>query len=120
MLKRFIFYLLRWQLSTPILWPIVNRLGARIEAVVAANLIGASIFFWVDKFIFTSPSFEVWHVQPRGKCHQCAKEAELWRLVKAKDYDKSEAKPVFLCAECSRKKLEELKARGIETSRSQN
>jgi DNA-directed RNA polymerase subunit RPC12/RpoP len=117
MLKRFILYLCRWQLSTPILWPVVNWLGAGVASVVVANLIGGAIFFWVDKFIFTSPMLEVWHYQPHGKCQGCGKKAELWRLVKAKDYDKTKAHPVFLCAECSYKKLEELKAKGIETSR---
>lgn len=114
--KRFILYLFRWQLSTPILWPIVTWFGVGIWAVVIANLIGGAIFFWVDRFIFTSPALEVWHYQPKGNCHHCGKEAELWRLVKAKDYDRSKSQPVFLCADCSAKKLEELKAKGIEPS----
>ncbi len=114
MTKRFFLYLFRWQLSTPILWPIVNWLGIGIASVIIANLIGAAIFFWVDKFIFTSPALEVWHYQPKGRCHICGREAELWRLVKAGDYDKTKSRPVFLCAECSAKKLEKLKAKGIE------
>lgn len=120
MLKRFVLYLFRWQLSTPILWPVVNLLGAGMGSVVVANLIGGSIFFWVDKFIFTSPTLEVWHYQAKGKCHGCGREAELWRLVKAKDYDKTKSRPIFLCAHCSFKKLEELKEKGIEPSRPMN
>jgi len=50
-MKRFIFYLLRWQLSTPILWLVVRHLGVGIWSTVIANLIGGVIFFWVDKFI---------------------------------------------------------------------
>ncbi|MFH1855722.1 MAG: hypothetical protein ABH836_00645 [Candidatus Omnitrophota bacterium] len=119
MTKRFILYLFRWQLSTPILWLVVRNLGAGIWATVLANLIGGAIFFWVDKFIFTSPALEVWHYQSKGNCCNCGKEAELWRLVKAKDYDRTTAKPIFLCAACSAKKLEELKAKGIEPSRPQ-
>ena len=42
---RFGLYLARWQLSTPILWLVVSRLGAGREATIIANLIGASIFF---------------------------------------------------------------------------
>lgn len=54
-LKRFCLYALRWQLSTPILavvmWLLQTKLGY-IGATVIANLIGALIFYWVDKYIF--------------------------------------------------------------------
>jgi len=116
MKKRFFLYLFRWQLSTPILWPIVNWLGMGIISVVVANLIGGIIFFWVDRFIFTSPALEVWHYQAKGECHLCGKKTELWRLVKAGDYDKSKSHPVFLCTNCSLEKLEKLKARGVKSS----
>lgn len=45
-------YLLRWQLSTPILWGVLYLLGSSIWATVAANLIGGCVFFWVDRWIF--------------------------------------------------------------------
>jgi hypothetical protein len=80
-MKRFVLYLLRWQLSTPILWLVVRNLGAGIGATVIANLIGGAIFFWVDKFIFTSPSLEVWHIKEHGTCDICGKKASLWGLV---------------------------------------
>ena len=50
---RFILYALRWQLSTPILWPVVHYLGTGITSIIIANLIGSIIFFWVDKYIFS-------------------------------------------------------------------
>ena len=56
-MNRFILYLIRWQLSTPILWLVVRQLGASLTSTVIANLIGGAIFFWVDKFkkqIFSS------------------------------------------------------------------
>jgi len=112
-MKRFIFYLIRWQLSTPILWIVVKNLGVGIWSTVIANLIGGAIFFWVDKFIFTSPALEVWHLKEDGTCSKCGKRATLWRLVKTKNYNREDSKPVFLCRECSHKKLEELKAKGI-------
>lgn len=52
--KQLILYLLRWQLSTPILalcLVFLDDLGA-IPATIIANLIGGLIFYWVDKLIF--------------------------------------------------------------------
>lgn len=113
-MKRFILYLFRWQLSTPILWLVIRKMGTGIWATMIANLIGGAIFFWVDKFIFTSRAIEVWHIKEKGICDKCGKEAGVWRLVKTKNYDRSDSKPVFLCKRCSKKKLSELKAKGIK------
>lgn len=112
-MKRFIAYLLRWQLSTPILWLVVRGLGAGLWQTVVANLIGGAIFFWVDKFIFTSKYFEVWYYK-YGKCDNCGKETELRRLVKTPNYDRTNAPAVFLCPNCSKQKLEDLKKRGVQ------
>lgn len=54
LIKKYLLYLLRWQLSTPILalctfW--LAGLG-NIWAAIVANLIGGLLFFWVDKKIF--------------------------------------------------------------------
>lgn len=54
LLKKYFFYLIRWQLSTPILavcliW--LSSLG-EIWSTIIANFIGALIFFWIDKIIF--------------------------------------------------------------------
>jgi len=53
-LKRFFLYLIRWQLSTPILAVVVGYFAYMGEWVAAAiaNLIGGTIFYNVDKFIF--------------------------------------------------------------------
>ena len=53
-LKRYGLYLLRWQLSTPILAICLIWLGGlgEIPATIIANLVGGLIFFWVDKWIF--------------------------------------------------------------------
>jgi hypothetical protein len=111
-MKRFILYLIRWQLSTPILWIVVKQLGASLQATIIANLIGGAIFFWVDRFIFTSKAIEVWHIK-EGKCDKCGITSHLWRLVKTVNYDKSDAHPVFLCLKCSKEKTDELRAQGI-------
>jgi hypothetical protein len=112
-MKRFILYLARWQLSTPILWLVVRNLGAGLWQTVVANFIGAGIFFWVDKFIFTSKAVEMWHFKEKGRCDSCGKETSLWRLVMAPNYDKRNARPRFFCMDCSKKRTDELRSRGI-------
>lgn len=54
-MKRFLLYLLRWQLSTPILALCLNflHLGILWNTIIA-NIIGGCIFFWVDKRIFSN------------------------------------------------------------------
>ena len=53
-MKKFFLYLLRWQLSSPILAICMVWLGGWnvVAATIAANLIGGCIFFWVDRWIF--------------------------------------------------------------------
>jgi hypothetical protein len=113
-MRRFILYLIRWQLSTPILWIIVRNLGAGLWQTILANLIGGSIFFWVDKFIFTSKAVEMWHFKEMGTCDTCGKETSLWRLVLAPNYDKRQSEPKFLCMACSKKRTAELRDAGIK------
>jgi len=52
-IKTFLLYLLRWQASTLVLYPVVYWLGPGFWAVVLANLIGGCIFFWIDKWLFS-------------------------------------------------------------------
>jgi len=49
--EKYLLYLVRWQLSTPLLVGILFFLGNSALAVVAANLIGGLLFFWIDKKI---------------------------------------------------------------------
>jgi hypothetical protein len=113
-MKRFILYLFRWQLSTPILWIIVGRLGASLKSTIIANLIGGIIFFWIDKFIFTSQGIEMWHLK-EGQCGDCKEYSNLYRLVVALNYDKrKDPNPVFLCYKCSKRKTDELRQRGYK------
>lgn len=113
-IKRFLLYLFRWQLSTPILWLAVKELGVGVSSTIIANLIGGSIFFWVDRFIFTSKAVEMWHFKERGVCDKCGREASLWRLAMAPNYDKRNARPQFFCLACSKKRTDELRRRGIK------
>lgn len=51
---RFLLYLLRWQLSTPILALILFVMADfnTFTATVVANLVGGILFFFVDAWIF--------------------------------------------------------------------
>jgi len=125
MFKRFVLYALRWQLSTPVLAPIlifsseVFSANAAVNftiATIIANFIGSCIFFWVDKFIFGAKMRNpLWEVKDDFQCFACSKKGRCYRLFKAKNYDRTDDKnPRFLCEECSRNKVEELKRRGVE------
>jgi len=60
-MRKFLMYLTRWQLSTPILAIVVNltieKCGSLVSTIIA-NLIGGIIFYKVDKFIFNKKSDE--------------------------------------------------------------
>ena len=116
--RRYFLYLCRWQLSTPILAIVLTWLATLNKwiATIVANLIGGLIFFWVDKFIFTSKSLEAsWEVKDNIKCSDCGKIARGYRLVKTKNYDKTRDKaPKFRCESCSQKKTKELRKQGIK------
>ena len=121
MLKRFIIYALRWQLSTPVMWPVLAYFASLgfnyFIALAAANFVGACIFFWVDKFIFrTKLTNPLWEVQNNFKCFDCGKEnCRCYRLVRAKNYDRLDDKePEFRCESCSEKRTEELRKRGVK------
>lgn len=52
-IKKLSFYILRWQLSTPILYLVIATLPFdTLAKTVIANLIGALVFFPVDELIF--------------------------------------------------------------------
>ena len=122
-IKRYAFYLVRWQLSTPILAPVVayfkgssSIFGTREDWIgsTVANLIGGLIFFWVDRFIFTSKELDAqWEIQENIECVDCKKITRGYRLVKTKNYDRTKNKPEFRCEECSKRKTEELRRRGV-------
>jgi len=114
--KRYTLYLIRWQLSTPVLAGVLVWLAAynKLFATIIANLIGGLIFFWVDRFIFTSKMLEPqWQVKENIKCCDCGKIARGYRLVKSNNYDKTKAAPLFRCEECSRLKTRQLKQQGV-------
>ena len=55
-MQRFLMYLMRWQLSSPILVACLLLMTESIGvfwATILSNLIGGAIFYWVDKWILT-------------------------------------------------------------------
>ena len=115
-LKQYGLYLLRWQLSTPILAIVLIWLSStgKLFATVVANAIGGLIFFWVDRFIFTSKALRAhWEVRDNVQCRDCGISARGYRLVKTKNYDKTKAVPQFRCEGCSEKKTQQLRQTGV-------
>lgn len=116
MIKRYLLYLLRWQLSTPILAVCLMYLSFGVTwNTVIANLVGGLIFFWVDRFIFTSQTISPqWEVAEDVICHDCRKLASRgYRLVRTKNYDKTAALPEFRCERCSQAKANDQKKQGV-------
>ena len=120
MLKRYLLYLCRWQLSTPILAIVLIWLSEFnvTTATMIANFIGGLIFFWVDRFIFTSSVLAPqWEIRAEVQCVDCQRIAQGFRLVRTKNYDRSrDRNPEFRCAMCSATKLLELQERGVKIS----
>jgi len=115
--KQYAIYLIRWQLSTPILAAVLTLLAAanNLVATIVANFIGGLIFFWVDKFIFTTPLLKAqWEVEDNIECCDCGKIARGYRLVRTSNYNKSKASPEFRCELCSQEKTNRLRKQGIE------
>ncbi len=123
--KRYFLYLVRWQLSTPILAPVVayfkhssSVFGTTEDWVgsAVANLIGGLIFFWVDMFIFTSKTLDSqWEVKEDIACVDCNKIARGYRLAKADNYDRlSVGIPQYRCEACSQQKSKQLRKIGVK------
>jgi len=116
--KRYLLYLIRWQLSTPILAivPIALHLTDFWTAAFIANIIGGLLFFWVDNFIFTSKDLTTqWEVVENIQCSDCGNVARGYRLVKSSNYDKvKDSEPKFRCENCSINKSNELRKEGVE------
>lgn len=117
--KQYALYLIRWQLSTPILAVVLivmskYGVGATIATIVA-NLIGGLMFYWIDRFIFRKKILVPWwETKENILCGNCSKPAARgYRLVKSKNYDAEAKKPVFLCEACSLEKSEALRERGF-------
>lgn len=113
MFKKYFLYLIRWQLSTPILAIVLLWLSdmSTLWATVIANLIGGLIFFWVDKFIFKKAYAQapLWEINDNTKCEDCGAVGRGYRIVEWFDYNRSNDKsPEYRCEKCKDKKMQEV------------
>ena len=117
MIKKYLFYLFRWQLSTPILALVLWTLRGynNITVTVIANLIGGLIFFWIDRIIFkVDYTYPLWEIREDITCSDCGALCKGYRLIKAKNYDKmKDPNPQFRCQKCSEEKTRLLRNKGI-------
>ena len=117
MIKKYFLYLMRWQLSTPILAAVLLLMASqnKLWATVVANFIGGLIFFWVDRLIFSHEfPFAFWTIKEEVHCSDCDKLCRGYRLVKHEKYDKlKDDKPKFRCESCSKIKSKALRDIGI-------
>lgn len=108
LIKKYMFYIIRWQLSTPILAVVLIWLASENKwiATIIANFIGALIFFWVDRIIFkTNFTNSLWEVKENITCKDCGGFCRGYRLIKDKNYDRiNDREPEFRCEVCSIKK----------------
>ena len=55
-MKTYGVYLLRWQMSTPLVAVVIAAMAAygvgALMSTVVANFIGGLIFYWIDRMIF--------------------------------------------------------------------
>ena len=112
MIKKYLFYLIRWQLSTPILAGVLLLMSklSTLEATLLANLIGGLIFFWVDKFIFRALSKEpMWEIKEEVGCTDCGSVETGYRIVEWMKYNrKNEKVHQYRCEKCRHKKMTEI------------
>ena len=110
-LIKYFLYLVRWQLSTPILAVIIIWLGAGVWQTIFANFVGGLIFFWVDRWIFRTRAvqriiIEEWEYKDGVICADCGKLCRGRRLVFTEGYDRrDDGSPQYRCPECSARKL---------------
>ena len=108
LLKRYALYLLRWQLSTPIIAVVLMVLGGLNTwvATIIANFIGGLMFFWIDNLIFRKNSnLPLWEIKNKCKCADCGNVTKGYRIVEWGKYDRREdPNPEYRCQECSLKK----------------
>jgi len=114
-MKKFIYYAVRWQLSTPILWACIKYLRVIVDndliLTIIANFIGACIFFWVDQYIFVVKYYKpLWEIKSYIKCSDCNTIYKYgFRIALKHKYDKTREKdPEFRCPNCAVKKAKKM------------
>jgi hypothetical protein len=115
---RYSFYIIRWQLSTPVLALCVWWLADvnPVFATIIANFIGALKFFWIDRLIFRVKTSRepLWEIKDNGECVDCGKIGQCYRIVEWYNYDRrGDVNPQYRCNDCRLLKLQNVK-RGVK------
>jgi hypothetical protein len=115
-LLRYGFYIVRWQLSTPVLALCVWWLGdtSPITATIIANFIGALKFFWIDRLIFRvkTAKLPLWEIMDNEQCCDCGKIGQCYRIVEWYNYDKrGDIRPEYRCNDCRIAKLHNIETK---------
>jgi hypothetical protein len=111
-------YMIRWQLSSPILGIVMWFFGGSIldsmNGAVIANLIGSLIFYWFDMLTFSASALkEQWSVK-NGNCCDCGQYGRLYRLVITPNYNKLKSEQEYRCESCSIEKTNVLLNNGVQ------
>jgi hypothetical protein len=109
--RKLLIYILRWQLSTPILaavmwlWSMEANPMDSIGSAVVANLVGSLIFFWVDLVTFSIGALEEqWEVLDNSVCCDCGVIGRGYRRVIAPGYNRLKSIAEYRCEACSIRK----------------
>lgn len=109
---RYLLYLGRWQMSTPVLAIVFILLQGQNQWVssIIANLIGGCIFYFVDQIIFAKKTkYPLWEIKDNISCCECGKFGRCYRVALFNKYDKTDDKePQFRCEKCSSKKVKRM------------
>lgn len=108
---RYFIYLIRWQLSTPILAICVGVFAylGNLWATIIANFIGGLVFFWIDRFIFYHKyTSALWEIKKNIICCDCKQKVRRgYRLVLYEKYNRTkDTNPQWRCENCSIHKFE--------------
>ena len=115
LVKQYLLYLFRWQLSTPILAGVLYFMkGFSVTASTIIANISAGALFWVTGLSLPHHLAPQWEIREEVKCADCGDIAKGFRLVRTRNYDRTRDKnPEFRCERCSQRKIQELKKRGV-------
>lgn len=103
MAKRYILYLIRWQLSTPILAlsMMYFHFGVTWNTIIA-NFVGGLIFFWVDRYIFRAKNpVPLWEMADNIVCDGCSQTVKRGYRPAGTAEDGKQALRGFHCEACS-------------------
>lgn len=111
-MRPLLLYIGRWELSTFTLAPVLILLSnvPTLVATVIANLIGALIFYNVDRLLFKRKvSTPLWEIRENYSCASCGEKGLTFRIVEWGSYNRIDSFPQWRCWQCAKEKREEVR-----------